>query len=77
MKRKFSCECSCEFCLITVEDEPLDKKGSEKILTIEIFEHRSGKTGKLYKKPKPKADIVLIGKERTKFIKQVKKLKED
>jgi len=70
MKKKFNCD--CEFHQIGVD---FSKVGSFDIISIVIYEHRSGYTGKLYKKPKIMGDVVLLGKEAQKFLKFVKEAK--
>ena len=50
--------CDCDFHTIEVEEFSIEKiKGT--FLSICIYEHRSGKTGKLYKHPHLQADVVL------------------
>jgi hypothetical protein len=38
-----------------------------------IYQYRSEETGKIYKKPKKLGTVVLIGKEATKFKKEIVK----
>jgi hypothetical protein len=57
-------KCNCDFHIIEVDKIPLE--GME-YLGITIYEHRSGNTGKLFKKPKELGTVTLIGKEAKKF----------
>jgi hypothetical protein len=55
-------ECGCQFHRIDIEEFTINNvKGS--FLSICILEHKSGNTGKLLKKPKLIADVVLHPKE--------------
>lgn len=62
-------ECGCQFHQIEFNEFEL---GDEKLIEIFIYEHRSGFTGKLYKKPKLLADVVLHQEEAAKFIESIK-----
>jgi hypothetical protein len=58
--------CSCEFHNITVDIRPL-KNSQIEFVGLTIYEHRSGKTGRLLKKPRELGTVVLIDKEARKF----------
>ena len=61
-------ECGCQFHRIDIEEFTIDKvEGS--FLSFCIYEHKSGNTGKLYKKPKLLADVILHPEE-TKLFKR-------
>ncbi len=67
MDKKLWIECGCKFHQIEIEEFTIDKvEGS--FISFCIYEHRSGKTGKLFKKRKLLADVVLHPKE-TEFFK--------
>jgi hypothetical protein len=71
MKNLLSLECGCKFHKITVEEFTIDKIDGS-FLSICIYEHKSGFTGKLFKKPKLLADVVLHPEETLKFKKCIK-----
>ena len=56
--------CSCDFHKITVDIRPLE---GEDFVGLTIYEHKSGQTGKIFKKLKELGTVVLIGKEARKF----------
>jgi hypothetical protein len=60
MNRTITLECNCRFHQITIEQ--FDVHGEE-MLSICIYEHKSGYTGKLLKKPKLLGDVVLDSKQ--------------
>lgn len=62
-------KCSCDFHIIECDKKPIE---DEDFISFAIYEHRSGHTGKLYKNPKLKGDVVLIGKEARRFKKWIK-----
>ncbi|MHA1437962.1 MAG: hypothetical protein ACTSPD_10330 [Promethearchaeota archaeon] len=75
MKRIIKVECDCKLHEIKIEDNPIDTTpNAENCLAIAIYEHRSGNTGKILKRPKLLADVVLFGDERKKFLKQIRKI---
>jgi hypothetical protein len=49
-------ECGCRFHQIEFDSFDV---GGQKCISICIYEHKSGKTGKLLKKPKLLADVML------------------
>lgn len=57
-------ECGCNFHIVDVDIRPIDKIP---YIGMTIYEHRSGYTGKLFKKPKELGTVVLTGKEALKF----------
>jgi len=57
MNRKLIFECGCHFHKIEIEEFDITKFGS--FISMCIYEHRSGITGKLLKKPKLLADVML------------------
>jgi hypothetical protein len=58
MKRTISLICGCDFHKVEIEEFTIDKmEGS--FLSICIYAHKSEYTGKLLKKPKLLADVVL------------------
>jgi len=68
MDKKLWLECGCKFHKIEIEEFTIDKvEGS--FISFCIYEHRSGKTGKLFKNRKLIADVVLHPKE-AKFFKE-------
>ena len=67
--KKIYLECDCEFHKVEIEEFTIHKiPGS--FISICIFEHKSMKTGKLYKKPKLLADVILNPKN-SKHLKQI------
>jgi len=70
MKSKFlKLECGCKLHRIDIEEFTIKgAKGS--FLSICIYEHKSGDTGKLLKKPKLLADVILHPKETELFKKE-------
>ena len=58
---KFVCDCGFHRLEIT-KDRP-SKNFPHSTISIIITEHRSGHTGKLYKKPKLLGDVVFISTE--------------
>jgi len=64
---KFNCH--CQMHILTCDKKPLSYKGD--YIAFTIYEHRSGYTGKLFKKPKEKGTVVLVDKEAKKFYKWV------
>lgn len=56
VKRLITLYCGCEFHKIEIEEFTIDNKS---FLSICIYEHKSTNTGKLLKKPKLLADVVL------------------
>lgn len=62
MTKKFYC--SCDFHYVDVDKKPID---GTPLIGLTIYEHRSGITGKPFKKPKELGTVVLIGKEAIKF----------
>ncbi len=73
MKRLFNFECNCTFHKIEIEEFTLGvvpdfPSNPDSLMSICIYQHRSEKTGKLLKKPKLLADVVLDEKQ-VKFLK--------
>ena len=66
--------CDCKLHMIDVDKRPLKFKKLEQLdyYGLTIYEHRSGVTGKLLKKPKELGTVILIGKEAKKFKKYIK-----
>jgi len=58
--------CNCDFHIIDVNNKPLE---GEDYIGLTIYNHRSEKTGKLFKEPKESGTVVLIGKEAREFVK--------
>jgi len=56
MDRIIKLECNCLFHQIVIEDFNVH---GEDMLSICVYEHKSGNTGKLLKKPKLLGDVVL------------------
>jgi hypothetical protein len=56
MNRTITLECNCEFHQIIIEQFEVH---GEDMLSVCIYEHKSGNTGKLLKKPKLLGDVVL------------------
>jgi len=68
--------CNCEFHCIEIDTKPLNPDliptGKHEYVGLTIYNNRSEKTGKLYKKPIELGTVVLIGKEARKFYKYIK-----
>ena len=58
--------CSCDFHIVDVDIRPL-KNSKIEFVGLTIYEHRSGKTGKLLKHPRELGTVVLVDKEAKKF----------
>lgn len=69
--KKFKCD--CDFHIIDVDIEPTE---GIPYIGLTIYEHRSPKTGKLYKKPKEQGTVVLIDKEAIKFRNLISQVKD-
>jgi hypothetical protein len=62
MNKFLKLECGCKFHKIDIEEFTIEKiEGS--FLSICIYEHKSKNTGKLFKKPKLLADVILHPEE--------------
>ena len=62
MKKPIKLTCGCDFHQIEMEEFTI-KNEQGTFLAISLFEHKSGKTGKLYKKPRPIGDVILHPEE--------------
>jgi len=67
-------KCDCKLHIMTVDKRPLTfiDGSKEDYIGFTIYEHRSGKTGKKYKKPRELGTVVLIAEEAKKFKKWIK-----
>jgi hypothetical protein len=66
--KKFICNCDCHY--IDIDNRPIY---GEDYIGMTIYQYRSEETGKIYKKRKKLGTVVLIGKEATKFKKEIVK----
>jgi len=62
MKKPIKLTCGCDFHQIEVEEFTI-KEEQGGFISICIYEHKSPHTGKLYKKPKLLADVLLQPEE--------------
>ena len=62
MKKSIKLTCGCDFHQIEVEEFTI-KEEQGGFISICIYEHKSPHTGKLYKKPKLLADVLLHPEE--------------
>lgn len=70
MENKFYC--NCDFHYIDADIRPIDDIA---YVGMTIYEHKSGVTGKSFKKPKELGSVVLIGKEALKFKSMISKVR--
>jgi len=69
MEKSIKLECGCKFHLLEV-DEWTSKGIDGSFMSLCIYEHKSGITGKLLKKPKLLADVLLHPEETELFKKK-------
>ena len=62
-------KCLCGLHILEIDNKPLDK--DTPFLAIDILQHKSEHTGKLFKKPRYLASVVLMDEELKKFYKWV------
>ncbi len=67
-------ECHCGLHIIDVDIKPIE---GIPYIGLTIYEHRSGQTGKLYKKPKQQGTVTLIGKEAERFRDLINRVKNE
>jgi len=67
---KFKCDCG--FHLLEIDIRPL-KGMKEDYIGLTIYNHRSEKTGKYFKKPVEIGTVILIAEEARKFKKEITK----
>lgn len=70
MKKSKVFKCNCQIHSIEVDTTPIN---NIEYIGLAIYEYRSTKTGKIYKKPRELGTVCLIGKEAIKFKKLISK----
>lgn len=58
-------ECLCGLRILEIDDKPLDN--DTPFLIVDILQHKSERTGKLFKKPHCLGTVTLMGWELKKF----------